>query len=256
MVLLALALPTVAFASSIPHNAVLVGEYQASGLYNLVGLETWNGQPLSPTNQPDALQRELASTIRLYVPRSTPNQLFITVSNVTTTIGAFWFGTAFDNVTQTGVSLNTPTFLGSATLDSNFALPGQTLVNGTSGHEVVTPLSHTPGYQLGFAGAQYNITTITGAQYGFTSLSNITGAIRIRGGGVFDLVFAPNTNLFKVDFRDLTVDTLYGNQGTNQSIQAKFVPAAPVPEPSTLLSFGTGVLALAEMMRRRLRLGT
>ena len=55
-------LSTIQFDSS-----TLKASLESSGLYNLIGLGTWNGQPVSPTNMPDHDQRLLVADINLYV---------------------------------------------------------------------------------------------------------------------------------------------------------------------------------------------
>ena len=79
-------------------------------------------EPLSPTNYPSDLNWELDASVTLFVSNSSPNDLFVQLANTTTTIGAYWFGTAFDNVTQTGIQLIFPSALGSAALDLNYPI--------------------------------------------------------------------------------------------------------------------------------------
>jgi len=101
----------------------------------------------------------------------------------TTTIGAFWLGTAFDNVTQTGASLNMLTFPGGATLDSNFVC----LVRPESMARVATRSLHRCPIHLDTNLVSLALSAISPRSrvpcYGFMSLHNSTGAIRIRGDG-------------------------------------------------------------------------
>ena len=90
-------------------NDVHVATFRSAGLYDLVGLGTWNGQPLSDTNRPNDQQRYLAATIELYVDGAAPNVLYVRTTDVVTTLGAWWFGGAFVSVTQTGVRFSLPT---------------------------------------------------------------------------------------------------------------------------------------------------
>lgn len=232
------------FASSIPSGAILVASYHSSGLYNLVGLETWNGSPVSPTNTPSDANREFDADINLFVDGASPNQLYIQLSNITTTLGAYWFGTAFENVTETGVMVTFPSFDGPAVLDSSYANVDEMLADGTSGTEVDSFLFDTPGYQLTSSGNSYSVTTMSGAEYGFSSLFGIYGARRIHGGGVFRLDALPGVDFLSTDFSSVEVDSLYGAQGTNQSIEA--LPLSQVPEPSEFipLVFLSGLLFL------------
>jgi hypothetical protein len=231
--------------SSILPDTTLVGSYESSGLYNLVGIGTWDGAPLSPTNYPSDANRELEANINLFVSTTSPNDLFVQVQSVTTTVGAYWFGTAFDDVTQTGIQMIFPASFGAATLDSGFANPGETLADGTSGTEVDSPLTTTPGYTLMNLIDDYTIVTTSGAEDGFTSLGNITGAERIQGGGLFELQFSPSVDLLNVDFSKVVVFSLYGDGGANQSIEA-----VNTPEPSSgpLLA---GLLAVLSFCSRK-----
>jgi hypothetical protein len=243
-----LLLPAIGFCSTLPPDTTLVGAYSSSGLYNLVGIGTWNGQPLGPGNFPTDTNRELDASINFFVSSSSPSNLFVQLEGVTTTIGAFWFGAAFDNVTQTGIQIIFPASFGPATLNANFANPRQVLVDGTSGSEVVSPLTSTPGYTLLNVLDDYIIVTASGADEGFTSLGGIFGARRIRGGGLFELQFNPSVNLFNVDFSKVNVFSLYGDGGANQSIEA-FATLAPEPSDGLLLSIG--FLAILKYRRSR-----
>jgi hypothetical protein len=205
----------------------LKASYGSVGLYNLVGLGTWNGQPVSPTNMPDDAQRLLAATINFYVLPGASNVMYMQVTDVLTTTGAYWFGTAFDDVTQTGVQIAfpDPSILSlEVSYSGAYANPGEVLADGTSGTEIDTPLTSTPGFTMD---APLNSTllihTVSGAANGFTSLFNITGTTRIRGGGVFQLTFDPTVDLTQLDFSKLQVESEYGLE--NQFILA----SNPVP---------------------------
>jgi hypothetical protein len=202
----------------------LVASFRVDGLYNLVGLGTWNGQPVSPTNMPSDDNRRLASTINFYVLPSDKNILYVQVTDVLTTIGAWWTGTAFTNVTQTGVRFTLPlknTHRVINSIDSfsiDFANPSETLVIGahhgtnSSNTEVTEPLSSTPGYTINVSpNGEFLIQTTNGAEYGFTSLGGIFGATRIRGGGVFQITFDHSLNLsHRIDFSSMVTEAQYG----------------------------------------------
>jgi len=193
--------------------STLRSSLESTGLYNLVGLGTWNGQPVTLSNMPDYDNRLLVADINLYVLPSATNVLYVQVTNVLTTEGAYWSGTAFDDVTQTGVRITFPDsslLTSGVSLSGNFANPGEILADGTSGTEVDTPLSTTPGFALTAMNSGLAISTTNGANNGFTSLSGIYGATRIRGGGVFQLTFAQSVDLTQLDFNKLTVESEYG----------------------------------------------
>jgi hypothetical protein len=168
--------------------------------------------------------RRLASTINFYVLPSDKNILYVQVTDVLTTIGAWWTGTAFTNVTQTGVRFTLPlknTHRVINSIDSfsiDFANPSETLVIGahhgtnSSNTEVTEPLSSTPGYTINVSpNGEFLIQTTNGAEYGFTSLGGIFGATRIRGGGVFQITFDHSLNLsHRIDFSSMVTEAQYG----------------------------------------------
>jgi hypothetical protein len=202
------------------------------GLYNLIGLGLWNGQPVSPTNTPSDDNRLLEADINLFVSASAVNILYVQVTNVVTTLGAFWSGTAFDNVTQTGVRITFPDqspFSQEVTFSGNFANPNEILADGTSGTEIAIPLSNTPGFAIAVTPPTLLIQTTNGANNGFTSLGGIYGATRIRGGGVFQLTFAPSADLTKVDFSKVLVESEYG-------LANQFITAVDSIPPVTTVS--------------------
>lgn len=238
--------PGVAFSNLLPPDVTLVESYHSAGLYNLVGLDTWNGAPLGPGNMPNSSQRELDATISLYIRSAAKNELYVQVTDVVTTLGAYWFGAAFENVTQAGVRLEFPSLPGSASLNLDYANSGEILADGLSGSEVTTPLNSTPGYKLNQSAGAIDIVTINGAEYGFTSLTGIYGAQRIRGGGIFLLVFDPSIDVSTaLDFSGEHIFSLYGRGGSNQSIEA----FSEVPEPASSLLLGLACLAGAAWRR-------
>jgi hypothetical protein len=234
ILLLLLFAPCLLTCSTIPVDAQLVASYESAGLYNLLGLGTWNGQPVSPTNTPSDLNRYLGATMNLSVANSSPNELFVQVSDVTTTIGAYWTGAAFENVTQSGVSIGFPSSLGSATLGLNYATFGESLANGLSGTEIDSSLTNTPGYGLAINRNTYFIATTDGAELGLSSLNGIYGAERIHGGGVFALTFDASVDLRSINYSVVDVYSLYGANGTNQAIPGIFQQSI-IPEPASVL---------------------
>jgi len=119
-------------------------------------------------------------------------------------------------VTQTGVRLTLPLknkrlLTTPPALISDYANPGQVLADGTGGSEIVTPLLATPGYAVALSPNNVVlIQTQNSAEYGFTSLGGIYGAIRIRGGGVFRLSFPESFNANQIDEDGIVVEAQYG----------------------------------------------
>ena len=106
-----------------------VASYTSSGKYNLVGLGTWNGQPVSPTNQPTADQALLAQQDNFFLGSGNfGNTLFVQVSNVITTQNSYWSGLAFLNVSQTGLQITLPAVLPVPTFDFSNANANQGIV--------------------------------------------------------------------------------------------------------------------------------
>lgn len=211
-------------------NYAELGSFASTGLYNLAGLGTWNGQPVTESNMPSDGNRTLLSTVNFFAQPTSKNILFVQVTNVATTFGASWFGIAFNNVTQTGVRVSFATMgnvsLGSPSFSNDFANPDETRAFGGA-TESTEPLTTTPGYGLTEGGQnQFLIQTINGADNGFTSLGGIHGASRIRGGGIFELTFGPDVDVFHdVDFASSTVESQYGTGN-------QYILAVPVPEPA------------------------
>jgi len=203
---------------------ILVASFHTEGLYNLVGCGTWNGQPLSDENMPSDENRFLAATANFYVDRTAHNVLYVQVTDVTTTIGAFWWGLAFENVTQTGVAFTLPPRDGNSGVLSRFrsysgdhANPGQILADGFVAQGYEEPITYTPGYAPELIGDAMLIHTTDRAEFGFTSLGGIYGARRLKGGGVFELTFDPAVKLRDaVDWGAMKVQAEYGR--SNQYI--------------------------------------
>ena len=207
-------------------NYSLLGSYRSDGLVDLGSIGTWNGKPISDTNKPNDYERQLAATLNFYSRRSDPNVLFLQVTDVVATHFGFAFGTAFTNITQTGVQFTLPTVrginLGTPSFSSAFANPGQIRAFAPPDRSS-EPLTTTPGFQLlRPAQNKFLVQTISGAEFGFinTGWSVFGGSVnRIEGGGVFELTFPERINLFRnVNFASATVDSEYGHG--NQYIRA------------------------------------
>lgn len=226
--------------------------FRSDGQYNLVGLGTWDGQPVSKTNMPDYYQRELAATFNFYVDPAALNVLYVQVANVLTTQNTYWLGQSFTNVTLTGLRVTDTDPVMVQGFSNSFANPGQVRAyDPGSGMEATEVLEMTPGHQLNSGINSFSISTSTPGGYnGFTSLVGITGASRIRGGGVFQLTFAPYINVAGFNFSGWNVAAEYGD--ANQFIDAP--PAPLVPEPASLgLLTGVSGLWLLFHHRRNVR---
>jgi hypothetical protein len=236
-------------AAFYPANGyVRLADYETSGYYNLIGLGAWNGAALSETNKPSDSNRLLSSAISLYTSTTETNKLFIRLTDVVTTYGAYWNGTAFDNVTQTGLSISIPGVRANskAILNSGWSNQNQVLAYGGLTESTET-LGDTPGYQLSATSeSSININTSIGSNYGFTSLYNIRGAYRIRGGGVFEVDFSDDINLLEIfNPETSSVSARYGQN--NQFITGTLIQyAASVPEPSAafLVFVGIGIVSI------------
>jgi hypothetical protein len=103
----------------------LLASFHTDGLYNLAGLNFWNGKPVSATNRPTDYERELSATINFFAKRKDHNILFLQVTDVTATHFGFALGTTFFNITQTGVRFTLPSKhdLGTPILSLGFANP-------------------------------------------------------------------------------------------------------------------------------------
>lgn len=86
----------------------LVGVVQTRGEYDNAGLGTWNGLPLSSSNQPSYEQDQLSATLSFYVDRAYKNDLYLVVSNVFDTDFGSIFGSPFEFVALTGFTFSLP----------------------------------------------------------------------------------------------------------------------------------------------------
>lgn len=222
----------------------LLASYKSTGQYNLGGLDTWNGQPVTLTNMPDYQNRLLSATFNLYRDATALNIMYIQITDVVTTRGAYWSGPAFNNVTLTGMRVVNTDPVPVLGFSNAFANPGQLLAYGGS-TESTQPLETTPGYQLDSTANSFWIhTSNPAAVNGFTSLGGIYGTSRIRGGGIFQLTFAPYINVQGFSFQSWNVQSQYGDGN-------QFITAALVPEPSTYCVTGCSLVLLGITLKKR-----
>ena len=214
--------------------SALVVSVETEGLYNMAALGLWNGNPVTVDNMPSDEDNRLHATLNFYVLPTTPNVLYIQVTDVHQGYG-YATGGVFENVTMTGIRfllIRRKAFGLSPVFSNGFANPGQILEDGTSGTQVNTILTTTPNYVLDTsADPVWAVRTQTGAEYGFTNFTGIWGAIRILGGGVFQFSFPSSVDLMQdIDFSKTFADAIWGrgNQffGIRQSRTANQPPIA------------------------------
>jgi hypothetical protein len=273
---LALAGPTQA-TTIIPSSLIPVAIVTTLGEYDNAGLGSWNGQPLSASNQPTAQQDQLSATWNFYVDPVATNTLYIIVGNVADTNYGWILGPPFNSVALTGFqfSLKVPTS-SYASFSNQFAVQTEALLGPTSGSS--TPLETTPGWAMTASGpthhAVYQIATPTVSD-AFTHFSSVWGDTRIFGGGVFQLTFDPSVDLLHVNFNTLSAtatngEGLYTEVGTvlpqsdhddhhHHLIDDQHLfnddhdPTAGVPEPSTWALMLLGFAGLGFAFRRSRR---
>jgi len=230
----------------------LLGSYYANGLYNMNGLGTWNGQPVSPNNMPNDYELQLACTFNFYALAAQPNVLFVQVTGVVASNFGYASGSAFNNITLTGIQFTLPSqgsgILETPSLSLNYANPGETLAYAPP-DDSSEPLTTTPGFGLTALGPnQFLIQTLNGADYGFINSGWVVygGTVnRIEGGGVFQLIFPDDVNLLnQVDFTQANVESQWG--AGNQ-----YITATPVPEPASLSLLAFGMFGITLLRRHQ-----
>ena len=119
---------------------ILCGTVTTLGEYDNAGLGTWNGQPLSPTNQPTIEQDQLSATWNFYVDPAATNTLYVVVSDVADTEFGYASGAAFSLPALTGFqfSLGVPSSPSHARSRTNSAR--QPLVLGVRDADTLCPL--------------------------------------------------------------------------------------------------------------------
>jgi hypothetical protein len=246
LVVTVLALASMACADSIVF-AKSLGAYKSEGLLDWEAGWTWNGV----VQQPPDYVLPLSATINLYAEVNNSHTLFVQVKNVNNFVGN-WFGEAFTDITITRLVLSDPALASSNPIYSGqFANPGEYL-QGTLGdcsQSQNVSLSSTPGWGMTTMGpGVFSIQTQNIPTNGFTTgFGCIYGTYRIINGGIFALDFGSGPDL---KAGDVSISVVYGND--RQTFPAVF--QSPVPEPGSLLLFGSGVLGALAIGRRYLGL--
>jgi hypothetical protein len=237
-----------------PNGLTLVATVHTRGQYDNAQLGTWNGQPLSPTNQPTFDEDQLSADWSFYVDPASTNTLYILASNVLDTQYGFIFGSPFDLVALTGFEFSLPIshFSGNSSVafSNQFAVAGEELLGPISGQSAT--LTSTPGWSLtGVSGPinqpSFDIST-SSVDDAFTHFSSVFGETRIFGGGVFQFSFDPSVNLFEnTDFDTLTASA---SNGLGAYIEDGTLTFPTIPEPGSGIIVLTSLLALALALRR------
>ena len=247
-----------------PNSLTLVATViYTRGQYDNAGLDTWNGSPLSSTNQPSYEQNQLSGTWNFYVDPSASNTFYIQATNVLDTDYSYIYGTPFDLTALTGFQFSLPVITPTdATFSDQYAVAGEALLGPVAGSS--TPLDTTPGWSLtSVSGAQGDRTyqiNASSLDYAFTHFSSVYGETRIFGGGIFQLVFDPSVDLLiDADFQTLQASASNGF-GAYLEEGTLIFPQA-VPEPSSGLLILPSLIAFtflrrqAKMLRRALDVG-
>ena len=213
------------------------------GLYDMVGLGSWNGQPVSETNQPSLSQRRLAADVAFFRDAASPQGLWITVTNIVTTQGSWWSGAAAHAVLLTGLGIDFATGTGHASATAysgEYGLAGQAILTSSGS----TPTEVTPGYGLWQEADATWIRCVTGTEYAMSNFGWVSGLTVLTGSAVFRLTMDR-----EVDLIDWNSTTLTGRYGVDhQFVEGTLALVGPIPGP-------TGVLALllGSCPRRRRR---
>lgn len=218
-----------------PRSADLMAKYQIEGLYDMVGLGTWNGQPVSETNQPSLEQRRLAADVSLYSDPSRTDRLWITVTGIVTTQGAWWWGSPARDVQLTGIGLRfvSENLLVSGTsMSGDYALVGQRIL--TEAGSVETDL--TPGYTMNVVNGITQIQCANGTDYGMTNFGWVRGLTVLTNSAVFQVTL--DRAVSSITWASTAVTGRFG-------VDHQLVSATLVPGP------GPMVLIAALAVRRR-----
>jgi len=157
------------------------------GLLDISALQTWNGEPVSPTNQPSEYHRRLSVVCSIYESEALDGTHYVVISNVVTTQGAWWSGTIFIHTLMTGFSFSVPDANGLPieleAVSFQHANIGQHLLDSNG----ETPVDETAGFAWETTAAGEVIRTVNGANYSFAEYGYVNGIVITEGGGVVEI---------------------------------------------------------------------
>lgn len=222
----------------VPQASDQVAHYHLEGLYDMVGLSTWNGQPVTEDNQPSPWHRRLAADVSFYRDVGDSRTLWIAIDGIVTTQGANWWGSPAQDVQLTGIALSmrsADAVVLAQAYSGEFALEGQRVLTESG----ATPIESTPGYHLLVGGGITRVQCVSGTDYGLTSFSWVSGLRVLTGGAVFRLTL--DTEVSAIDWQSTGLTARYG-------VDHQFVEGVLVPGPGV-----AGSVALIGALRRRRR---
>lgn len=191
--------------------------WHAEGLWNMAGLGSFNGQPVSETNQPSPEQRRLACDLELYPVPDQPLRAFLRVTNVVSTQGLSFFGTDgfIGSMSLTAIQCRLQTDLGESILVSSATAPhsnvGQVLQHGPCSDSTTTPMTETLGWTGVIEGDEFQLRCAVFPAYSMANWGSYCGgSSRIRGGGVF-LLETSQAVLGRIDACSCAVHAVFGH---------------------------------------------
>lgn len=203
------------FGDNVTFTRPPLARFKVEGLVDISDLGSWNGEPVTEENQPNEYQRRLSCWIDFFgVPNQWPYEMYLRVSDVVSTQGAYWSGTSFYNTLLTRIKVdfeveNTDI----VEVGFNDANPNQAVLgNG----EPPVPVSQT----LGWTHTNNTLHTEDPWQYAFAEFGYVYGGVVQEGGGLFRLRL--NSNYNEISWSESTITCVYGLE--NQEIVATFTP--------------------------------
>lgn len=185
---------------------VPLASFEVEDLVDISQLGSWNGAPVTPDNQPSAYHRRLHASLDFFSDETDASQVFLRVSNVVSTQGAWWGGSAFINTLLTSIDLALAAGdgeVGITGVNFDYANPGQSLL-GTE----VGAVESTLGWQYGTG----RLSTASSWTYAFAEFGGVTGGTIQEGGGVFLLGLDHYASSLDWSAASLTLGYGLGNQ--------------------------------------------